>query len=223
VAVPRIVPSTGEIESPRGALRVAEIRLGGVPRGAAIVLCDAGALDRDAADAMNGLAEHGYESIAADLTRTGPVTDDDALRDVGLVLDHLGERGWSAEQIGLVGYGFGGGIALLAAAEFGLGAAVSVAPVGAPEPLPVRTPWLGIFGDGGPWSLGETLASRSPVYTELVSYPGVTGEFYRGSSEAPAHAASFDSWQRTVEWLNLRVVPRLTPLAEAWRMRQEKG
>jgi carboxymethylenebutenolidase len=54
----------------------------------------------------------------------------------------------------------------------------------------------------------------------VVTYPGVSRTYYRDSYEAAAHAAAFDTWQRVVEWLNRRVVPRSTPLAEAWRARQ---
>lgn len=204
-----------EVASSRGALRVAEIKLGGVSRGAVVVLCDVGALEHDAPDVMNGLAEHGYESLAADLSSTRPARDDDLLREVSTLLGRLGDRGWSPEQIGLVGYGFGGRVALLAASEFGLGAAVSVAPTGVQvSPPSLRAPWLGLFGDLDEnvppqtvRELGEALDSGSPVHTETVGYPGVGAEFHRDAPEVLAHAAAFDSWQRTVEWLNLRVVP----------------
>jgi carboxymethylenebutenolidase len=69
-------------------------------------------------------------------------------------------------------------------------------------------------------TLVTTLGPQSPVYTELVRYPGVEVGFYRDSHRALGHAAAFDSWQRIVEWLNARVVPRPTPLAEAWRARR---
>jgi carboxymethylenebutenolidase len=216
VEVLRIAPGISEMASSRGAaVRVAEIRLGGVPRGAAVVLCDARALEHEVAEVLNGLAEHGYESLAADLSPAGPARDDELLSDVGVLLGRLAERGWEAEQIGLIGYGSGGRLALLAAAEFGLGAAVSVAPTGLRAPaVPLRAPWLGLFGDldenvppSAVRELREALNSGSPVHTELVGYPGAGAAFHRDSPQAQAHAAAFDSWQRTVEWLNLRVVP----------------
>ncbi len=211
----RIAPEISEVASPRGVLRVAEIKLGGVPRGAVVVLCDADALEQDAPEVMNGLAEHGYESLAVDLSSPGPARDDELLRDVAALLGRLGERGWSAEQIGLVGYGFGGRVALLASAEFGLGGAVSVAPTGVEvPPIPLRAPWLGLFGDldgnvppQAVRELREALDSGSPVHSETVGYPGVGAGFHRDAPKVLAHAAAFDSWQRTVEWLNLRVVP----------------
>jgi len=213
---PRIEPEVVQVGA---GVTATEITLGGVPRGAIIVLCDAGRLS-DAAEPMNGLAEHGYESVAAEVSGgAGDV--------VGSLLAHLGARGWEAEQVGVIGYGAGGRAALLTAAEFTLGAAVTIAPDGpVSDPRePLRTPWLGLFGGdaAGLRRLGETLYERSPVYTEVVCYPAAGSGFHRDSAEAPVHAAAFDSWQRTVEWLNLRVVPRLTPLARAWRARQPAG
>ncbi len=230
VGVLRIEPELSEIESSRGAaLRVAEIKLGGVPRGAVVVLCEAGGLEHDAPEVLNRLAEHGYESLAADLSSAGPAVtarDDELLRDVAILLGRLAGRGWSPEQIGLVGYGLGGRVALLVAAEFELGAAVSVAPAGLRTPAgPLGTPWLGLFGDldenlpaQAVRRLGEKLDSGSPVHTEVVGYPGVGEGFHRASPEVLAHAAEFESWQRTVEWLNLRVAPRPSPSTETWRV-----
>ncbi|GAA5210847.1 dienelactone hydrolase family protein [Streptomyces thinghirensis] len=240
LAFPRIDPAVSEVMSARGALRVAEIRLGGVPRGAVIVLCDAGTGGQDAPGVMNALVEHGYESVAAVLPASGAgsaATDHDLLEDVAALLGRLAERGWSPDQVGLVGYGLGGRTALLAAAEFPLGAAVSVAPAGltaasgmlpalADAARPVRTPWLGLFGEEDAdapapavLSLGASLA-QSSAYTELVTYPGVARAFHDDAArDALAHAAAFDSWQRTVEWFDLRVVPRPTPLAQAWQER----
>jgi carboxymethylenebutenolidase len=243
----RIKPSVAELRSRRGPITVAELYLGGVPRGAAVLLCAWGAEETDTAELMNRLAEHGYESVAADITSGAnadgdPLSDDGLVSDVLTLLDRLALRGWAHEQVGIVGYGLGGRAALLAASECTLGAVVSVNPSGvataAGDALPslldspplVRTPWLGMFGGHGEHTdpaaadrLGSTLDEMSPVYTELVVYPGVTGDFYRDSPQPADHAASVDCWQRVVEWLNLRVVPRLTPLAEAWRLRQLTG
>jgi carboxymethylenebutenolidase len=240
-AAVRVRPDLSDLPSGGGTVRVAELYLGGVPRGAVILLCSPGALTADAIEGMNGLAEHGYESIAADLAHNA-TSDDTSLHDVQTLIDRLAGRGWSSEQIGVVGYGFGGRVALLAASEFALGAAISIDPSGVAastdgglSPLVdpgrgVRTSWLGMFGEldrhsptASVAALGRSLRALSPVFTQIVSYPGVSGDFYRNSLESIAHAAAFDSWQRVIEWLNARVVPRPTPLAEAWRARQLVG
>ncbi|WP_405467373.1 dienelactone hydrolase family protein [Streptomyces canus] len=239
IAFPRIEPAIEQFlfaQGSRRSLPVARIRLGGVPRGAVIVLCDTGALERDAAGIMNGLVEHGYESVAVDLSPTADVdgagvhvpSERELLDDVAVLLGGWVERGWSAEQVGLVGNGFGGRVALLAAAEFELGAAVSVVPSEV-VPLSPRTPWLGLLaGQDQAASPDDVKRLRArlhdaPVYTELVTYPGVAGDFHFQSRETTAHAAAFDAWQRTVEWLDRRVVPRPTPLAREWRRRSESA
>jgi carboxymethylenebutenolidase len=239
-AVPRISPTRTELTVASEVLTLAEIQLPGVPRGAVILLCDPDALDEQAVDLMNGLAEHGYESLVTSIGGAGlaNVSDPDALAIVQALLGRLANRGWDPEQVGMVGFGFGGRVALRAAAESGLGAAVSVSPNGMihgtghqpaliDDAQPVTTPWLGMFGELDPGAprdaiqvLAERLTEPSPAYTELVTYPGVADDFFRDSAEALGHAAMFDSWQRIVEWLNLRVVPRPTPYAEIWSLKQ---
>jgi len=235
-----IEPQRSEITSGGRCIPVASVLLGGIPRGAVILLSSAGASAHDAADTMNRLAEHGYESVAADLgsvtpRRTGPGHADE-LADVEALAAMLSERGWSKEQIGLVGYGYGGRIALLASAAAVYGAAVSIEPTGVEELAAspdrigggrgVLTPWLGMFSDMDEADRTQSLQtleywlwSYSAAYTQIVTYPGVTPAFYQDSREAISHAAAFDSWQRVIEWLNLRVIPKPTPLAEAWRAR----
>ena len=69
--------------------------------------------------------------------------------------------------------------------------------------------------------LDRALRLDAPAYTRSsCATAGVGGDFYRKSTEPLEIAACYDYWQRTIEWLNLRVAPRLTPLAEAWRHRQ---
>jgi len=145
---PRIEPRSFTLRPHRETVAAREIRLSGVPRGAVVVLWDGSSLG-DADDVLNGLAEHGYESLAADLS--GPMQAlDDRMGLADAALRHLGANGWEHEQVGIVGYGPGGWLSLQAAAAFRLGAAVSVAPV-----LPaghadatahaltrLRTPWL---------------------------------------------------------------------------------
>lgn len=234
----RIPIRFSEVLSGDRRLPVGELHLGGVPRGAVLLLCERGDLEHAAAEFMNRLAEHGYESLACDLSPAG-LDEDVLVHDVRSLLDRLAERGWAHEQVGLLGYGSGGRVALLVAAELVLGAVVSVEPSGVVAPAgsaacpleatppSVRTPWLGMFGtsDGATprtavERLGAQLRANSPVFTQVVAYDGVSGVIYRDAREGVAHAASFDSWQRVLEWLNVRVVPRPTPLAEAWRRRR---
>lgn len=215
---------------PGRAMSAGEILLGGVPRGAAIVLTDGAGLGYRAIDAMNSLAEHGYESIAVDPSVMGDVTDRQLVAAVESLVVRLARRGWSRDQIGLVGYELGGRAVLLASAALSLGAAVSVSPTGWSEitdraPALV-TPWLGLFGEDegdadvlGLRRFAGRVYERSPEYTQVVCYPSAGAQFYRDDHDHTGRAASFDAWQRVLEWFNLRVVPRPSPLAEAWARR----
>jgi carboxymethylenebutenolidase len=230
----RIEPEVARVRSGPRDLEVASISLGGVPRGAVVLLTGAGGLQHmELVDAMNGLAEHGYESVAAEVGPTPESEGDEVvLGHLRTLLDRLEGRDWSLDQVGVVGYGYGGYAALLAAASLTLGASISVDPVPTGtvrhRPVPsVRTPWLGMFGDsdgelgaGEVAAFGAAIAARSPVFTQVVSYPGVGRELVHDGMDALGHAAAYDSRQRVVEWFNARVVPRPTPLARAWAERR---
>ncbi|MDQ6522947.1 dienelactone hydrolase family protein [Nocardioides sp. LHD-245] len=223
VSVPRIEPVRSRAELRVGSVPTAEVRLFGLPRGAALLLCERGGLDTQAPELMNALAEHGYESLAVDLAELD-LDDQGLLTAVHGLLGVLGEQGWSHDQIGVVGYGLGGRAALVAACDLVLGATVSLSPRAALEvddPL-VRSPWLAMFGEHDPdmppaaVAELERRAAPAPEYAHLVVYPGVGADFFRASAGSLGHAAAFDSWQRVVEWLNIRVVPRPSPYAERW-------
>ncbi len=233
-----ITPRRDRLTTILGTVHIAQVDLDGIPRGAVLVMGADRDFEHEAAPILNDLAVHGYESVAADMTATDG-TDDALIEVVAELVHHVGTRGWHTEQIGVIGYGRSGRLALLACSHLGLGAAVSISPSQlftsdnhlSPEiselASTVRTPWLGMYGENDPAvtataciELDRALRHDAPAYTQVVRYPGVGGDFYRRSSESLEIAASYDSWQRTVEWLNLRVAPRLTPLAEAWRQRQ---
>ncbi|MEU3269310.1 hypothetical protein ABZ639_00605 [Saccharomonospora sp. NPDC006951] len=210
---------------------VSTVYLGGVPRGAAVIVAGPAGLDAaESADLMNALARHGYESVLAD--PPDRAMDDDFGRVlIGHLVDSIAARGWPDEQIGLVGYGRGARAVLIAGSERTFGAAISVPRdawtlLGPDRVVSLRTPWLAMAGLGargelaGPLSgYREEVANRSAAHTSVVGYPG-TAHCLHDSAEALVHAAVFDSWQRTAEWLDAYVVPRPTPLAEEWRRRK---
>ena len=214
-----------------GDVAVSDIALGGVPRGAVVLLAEPGELTRSVPDLANRFAAHGFDSASAEV----PIdADDDTVTAlVGGLIDHLRARGWRIDQTGVVGFGTAARAAYLAAATFPIGAAVSAAvkdTSGARThdlgPVSVHAPWLGMFPVADPRvdgdairTFGDEVYRLSPVHTEVVGYQGVAESFYRDSRDPVEHAASFDCWQRTLEWLNLRLVPRPSPLAEAWEMR----
>lgn len=218
----RVRPEVTRVPYEGGVLSVAEIRLGGTPRGTVVVFCDTGRLEYAATDVLNGLAEHGYSGLAADV---GPVDGTGTSGALGL-LATVRARGVPAAQIGVVGYGEGAGTALAVALAAEVAAAVGVS--AAPGPLPagartLRTPWLGLYSTGGEHEQAlRALVDRQPVYSRVVTYPGTAPTFYRADRRPEDHPASFDSFQRTLEWLNLRVEPCPTPFARSWAARRQE-
>lgn len=198
-----------------------EVRLGGTQRGMIILLSDDATPEIEVVEAMNTFAMEGFESIAV---WAEPGVDT-------LAEEQATSYGWLPEQIGVVGIGTGATMALDLARRRQLGAAVSLSP--APDLAEVsaspelRTPWLGLLGaeagDLAPADvvrLRRVLADGSDVFSQVIVYPGVGADFHRRSEDGISFAASYDGWQRTVEWLLARVAARLTPLARAWRERQ---
>lgn len=228
--LPRIEPARDVIDTASGSVPLTEIVLGPSPRGAVVVVCDDDHADHTG-DILNGLALHGYESVAVRLPAEEILATDSPggerlLRDiVGRLTSRLVGRGWSASQTGLIGCGVGGWAVCLGAGRDPFGAAVVVAPRGRADSVaPPRTPTLALVAasdrPAGAWS-AATMArvqEPSPVYTEVVQYDGVI-ELSPASRDVGAYAVSFDAWQRTVEWLNLRVAPRLTELSAHWMKR----
>jgi hypothetical protein len=227
--VVRIEPARSRLTIGTDEREMAEISLPGVPRGLALLLLPHGGLTAEAPELMNSLAEHGYESLAVEAGGAGEV--------VGALLARAREHGWSAEQVGVVGIGEAATTALHAASVFRLGAAVSISlPLttlaGDPQDddrltaaaRGMQTPWLCLLGGADPLaphaavsSLARAVDELAPVHGVVVSYPAACAGFHCALGDGRAYGASFDAWQRTVEWLNLRVVPRLTPRAQAWR------
>lgn len=198
-----------------------EIQLGGTPRGLVVLLAEPSMPEGEVVEVLNTFAGEGFESLA--VTAGAESTD--------AALGRAGDRGWEPEQIGVVGLGAGATAALDLARTRALGAVVSLSPAPevdrvASDPV-LRTPWLGLFGSEAADLTAEDIArlrrvlfDGSDVFSQVVVYPGVGHDFHRRSEDGISFAASYDGWQRTVEWLLARVAARLTPFALAWRERR---
>ena len=207
-----------------GDVPALEIRLGGTQRGLIVLLTDETTPEVEVFEAMNTFAMEGFESLA--LTTASGIER--------LVEALATERAWVAEQIGVVGIGAGGTLALDLARRRQFGAAVSLSPVPdvaavAGDPV-LCTPWLGLFGaDAGEVTtpglvrLQKALDEGSDVFSRVVVYPGVGADFHRRTEDGISFSASYDGWQRTVEWLLARVASRLTSFAVSWRARQSRA
>lgn len=227
----RIDPEVSRVVVAGTPVEVHELLLGGVPRGAAVVVAGPDGLSEiEAVDTMNSLAQHGYESLLA--RPADDAAEDDVDRAVvHHLVDRLAARGWTHEQTGVIGYGRGARAALVAGADTTFGAAISIPRDPRVLLTPDRitglcTPWLGLVGLGphreptGELAVyRDEMRTASSEHTSLIGYPGVA-HCLRDSTDALEHQAAFDAWQRTAEWMNIHVVPRPTPLAKAWRARQ---
>lgn len=236
-SVVRITPQRDQLSHARGSVEVAQIALGGVPRGAALVLCSPRQRDGEDALVLNELAMHGYEGIAATVDGTEALDAHESI--VERMMERLDQRGWHPGQVGVVAYECPIRLAARVGARVGFGALITISPTGlvedgtdrlAPD-LPalvsgIVTPWLIMAGSSDPFapvgaltSLAQVLDEHAGKYAQVVRFPGVAGDYYQRSIESLELAASFDYWQRTLEWLNAQVEPRPTPLAQAWRDR----
>lgn len=226
-----ITPAPITIRFDQNSLHAKEIRLGASPRGSCIVVTDASSTRGDDDEVMNVLAVHGYESIG--LTARSAPGDDDGRAGILAAAEHLDARERVRDNVGLLGVG-AGARTVLRSAGLRFAAAVSMSPtegydarvartwLRTASAQPVRTPWLGLFADPGGGGLrpaiddfGDALDRISPVCVHTVTYGGVAAGFHRDTGGSAVHAASFDAWQRAIEWFNLQVAPCLTDVAKA--------
>jgi carboxymethylenebutenolidase len=229
---------TPELETADGPMPVYEARPDGDDTGAVIVIQEAFGVNEHIEDVARRFAEAGYHAVAPHLFHragggTAPYGDfskvmplyehlDDAgiLVDLDATLDHLHEAGWRDEQIGIVGFCFGGRVAFLAALRRTLGAAVGFYgggivtqrfpqfPALVGEAAKLQTPWLGLFGDeDGSIPVEDVEQLRvalqdAPVDTEIVRYDDAGHGFHCDVRDAYHEAAAKDAWARTLEWLD---------------------
>jgi len=143
----------------------------------------------------------------------------DMRADIDTALDFLAAQGFSGGTAGVLGFCMGGSVAFVAAAEHGLGAAVTFYGGGVADgrfgypPLlelapHLRTPWLGLFGDldqSIPIDDVERLraaAASAPVPTSIVRYPQAGHAFHCDARPSNYHEPSArDAWSKALDWL----------------------
>src|SRR3954463_11700818 len=148
---------TIEVQTNDGPMAMFEAVPDGDARGAVVVIQEAFGVNDHIEDVTQRLAGEGYHAVAPHIfRRTGdPVipygkfedvlpnfkalSDEAVLVDVDAALEHLAGAGFRHEQIGIVGFCFGGRVTFLVAARRTLGAAVGVygGGVAAAGPMPV--------------------------------------------------------------------------------------
>ncbi len=220
------------------AMRIHEAIPTGPVRGAVVVIQEAFGVNAHIEDLVQRLADAGYHAVAPDLfhRQGGKVfgyTDDFAeilkifvelddtmvLADLDAAIAHLHAAGFANDQIGTVGFCFGGRASFLLAADRKLGAAVgfygggivtersSNFPALIQHCATLQTPWLGLFGDADGSipvdtveQLREELAAKAAVANAIVRYPDAPHGFNcdRRADYRPDDAA--DAWAKTLDW-----------------------
>ena len=228
--------TTTTLDTPDGPMDVYDVTPDGDARGAVIVIQEAFGVNEHIKDVTRRAAAAGYRAVAPflfhragggtagydDFASVMPlyegVSDDGVLMDVDATLDHLRAQGFTDQQVGIVGFCFGGRVTFLVAARRPIGAGVGFYGGGIASqghfPFPaligeagsLQTPWLGLFGDadgGIPVEDVEALRSAltaAPVPTEVVRYPGAEHGFHCDARGSYHPEAAADAWARTLAW-----------------------
>jgi carboxymethylenebutenolidase len=139
---------------------------------------------------------------------------------VGAAIEHLRESRLDDNQIGIIGFCFGGRVTFLTALRFRLGAAVGFYGGGivtgrfpqfpplVGEAAGLETPWLGLFGDldqSIPVDDVEhlrTALKAAKVDTEIVRYPNAGHGFHCDQRPDYEPESAKDAWTRALAFLD---------------------
>jgi carboxymethylenebutenolidase len=204
---------------------------GSGPHRAVVVIQEWWGLDEHIKDVARRFAAEGYVALAPDLYH-GQIAEepDDAQR---LVMDlqmpvatkemtgaaaYLAERAdVMPKQVGVIGFCFGGSMALLLAASSShVGAVASFyggRPLSADELRPITAPVLAIFGANDAGIPPERHAALDSALNEIglphaiQVYPGAQHAFFNDSrSHSYNPEAAQDAWTRTLAWFDTYLV-----------------
>ncbi|MBW4719650.1 dienelactone hydrolase family protein [Saccharothrix obliqua] len=195
-------------------------------RGGLVVLHEARGVTDTVRGLVSGLAAEGWLAVAPHLyhdaddepadaaERASELSGETVLADTDVAFVWLGQRGVSADRLGVMGFDLGGSVAMVVAGSRSIGAAVTVGGGGILAPLSdglpslvevveeLTCPWLGLYGDDDeaiPNSDVEKLrdaAAAAPVATDVVRFRD-TGHRFDTTPEASAEA-----WQRALNWFD---------------------
>jgi carboxymethylenebutenolidase len=234
------MPETVTVDSAGSAMALYESVPAGQAPGAVIVVQEAFGVTEHIEDVCRRLSAVGYHAVAPHLfhrsgdpviayddmqsvmPHLGQLSAEDLESDLAATITHLEGAGFSAAQVGIVGFCMGGSVVVLAAARHALGAAVTwygggvtAGRFGMPplvELAPaLQTPWLGLFGDADqsiPVDQVELLreaAKNAAVPTEVVRYPEAGHGFHCDARDSYHEASAKDAWQRTLDWFGAHV------------------
>lgn len=210
-------------------LRFTVVEPESTPRGGLVVAHEARGVTPAVLDLAQSLARSGWLVAVPHLYhRDGldELSEDDEIRrqverlstatilaDTDACRGWLDGRGISADLTGVVGFGLGGTLALLVAAQRDFGAAVTVGGIGVVSPVSpalrplvdaapeLRCPWLGLYAYDGETPEDEVrklqdAAHSAQVATDLVYFTENRCGF---GTDQPA---AFEAWTRTLNWFD---------------------
>jgi carboxymethylenebutenolidase len=197
------------------------------PHPAVIVVQEWWGLNEHIKDVTRRFAQAGYVALAPDLYHGQVATEPDearklvmeldmpaAVQEIGSAADFLlGQDYVSGEQVGVLGFCMGGGLALQAALnDAGTGRyAVAIpfygSPLTAEQAATVQTPILGLYGadDGGIPAADvkamQDALTAAGVDNSFTIYEGAPHAFFNDTRESYRPEAATDAWQQTLAWL----------------------
>lgn len=236
-AVPALQTRVSTLEGADGALAIYEASPV-EPVGAVVILHEAFGVTDHITDVTRRAAAAGYYAVAPDLFHRAPagtaaygdlqaaaknfggLTDQGILADVDAVFAQLNNTGFAAEQIGLIGFCFGGRATFLAAAKREFGAAATLYGGGivtASKFLPfpaltdsiatMQTPWLGLYGEA---DMGipqdevnalELALADAPIDHQIIRYEGAGHAFHNDTLPSYHEQAAKAAWAQSIAWL----------------------
>jgi carboxymethylenebutenolidase len=190
---------------------------------AIVVIQEWWGLNEHIRDVTRRFARQGFVALAPDLYDGVVVTEPDearklvmeldmmeAVREIQQGIDFLQQQEYVAgQQVGVVGFCMGGGLALnTARAEEDLGAAVAFygRPLSPEEVQDVQAPVLGLYGaedQGIPVDEVRQMQSaleEAGVENELQVYDGAGHAFFNDTRDSYDADAAADAWERTLAW-----------------------
>ena len=195
---------------------------------AVIVIQEWWGLNTHIEDVVRRFAREGFIALAPDLYHGEVVSEPDEAQKLVMELDMAeavneirqaiaflqGHPFVGSEQVGVVGFCLGGGLALQTAlVEEAVGAAVAFygRPLSPAQAREVKAPVLGIYGEadrGIPVAqvriMGDALTEVG-IENEIHIYPGAGHAFFNDTRTSYDHEASADDWQRTLTWFRERL------------------
>jgi carboxymethylenebutenolidase len=165
-----------------------------------------------------GSPEVDYDDIPQAMTAMAELDADGITSDLGAAANFLGDAGFSASSIGIVGFCMGGTVSFYAwtlgivgAAATFYGGGIEAGRFGFPPLLELaphlKSDWIGLYGDldkGIPVEQVEALrtaATQAPYDTQIVRYADAEHGFHCDARPAVFNpVAAADAYQRTLDF-----------------------